>query len=73
MLVADGDGEAAVVGADHLDGRVGVAGDVQLVVLALVRRLVLRAIGALAWKKKRKRFEIGDADGLAILDLEFIV
>ena len=50
MSVADRDGKPTVVGPDHLDRRVGVARDVELVVLALVGRLVLGAVGALAWK-----------------------
>ena len=62
VLVADGDAEAAVVGADHLDGAaaviaaaaaaaviaVVVAVDPQFVVLASVGRLVLGAVRALA-------------------------
>lgn len=46
VLVADGDGEAAVVGADHLDGLAfcRVARDEHLFALALVRGLVPAAV-----------------------------
>ena len=52
VLVADGDGEPAVVGPDHLDRLVGLALNGQVVALAAVGSLVLGAIGALAWKKR---------------------
>jgi hypothetical protein len=42
--VADGDGEAAVVGANHLDGLVAAALDEQLVALASVGRAILGTV-----------------------------
>ncbi len=55
--VADGDGEAAVIGPDDPDGlpRGGVARDRQVGVLASICRLVFSAVGALAWKIIREK------------------
>ena len=53
MLVADGDGESAVVGPDDLDDLAGPAGDGHLLALAPVRRLVRRSSGSFACKKKK--------------------
>ena len=55
VAVADGDGEAAVVGPDHLDGGVGVALDRQLVALAAVGSFVLGSIRILSYEKKREK------------------
>ena len=54
VFVADGNGESAVIGSDHLDRLQGRAGDGQLFILTLVRRLVFRSIGAFTWKKKKE-------------------
>ncbi len=51
MLVADGDGESAVVGPDHLDGLAGVAEDAHGVAFAAVSRLVLCPVRSLTWNK----------------------
>ena len=56
VAVADGDGEAAVVGAHHLDHRVRrLARDLQRLPLAPVRRLVSRPVGVLACKVREER------------------
>ena len=47
VLVADGDGEPAVVGPDHLDGLAGVAEDAHGVAFAAVSRLVLCTVWGL--------------------------
>ena len=53
VAVADGNGEAAVVGAHHLDdGLARLARDLQRLALAPVRRLVLGPVGVLACKIK---------------------
>ena len=50
MRVADGDGEAAVVGADHVDDVAGVAGDAHDGALASVGSVVGRRLwGEVSW------------------------
>ena len=55
VAVADGDGEAAVVGAHNLDHRVPrLARDLQRLTLAPVRRLVLCPVRVLTYKIKER-------------------
>ena len=58
LVVADRDGEAAVVGAHHLDHRVArLARDLQRLALASVRRLVFCPVRILACKIKGEKRE----------------
>ena len=54
MQVAYGDAEPAVVGPDHVEVKAGAAGDVELGLLARIRRLVeLAAVAACALGPRR--------------------
>ena len=53
MQVADGDAEPAVVGPDHIEVKAGAAGDVELGLLARIRRLVELAAAAGALGPRR--------------------
>ena len=53
VQVADGDAEPAVVGADDIQVEAGVAGDVELGLLARIRRLVELAAAAGALSPRR--------------------
>ena len=53
MQVADGDAEPAVVGADDIQVEADVAGDVELGLLARIRRLVELAAAACALGPRR--------------------
>ena len=55
MPVADGDGEAAKVGPDDPDPGVLGAGNVQLLALALVGRLVARPVRSHACKRATRQ------------------
>ena len=53
MQVAYGDAEPAVVGPDHIEVKAGAAGDVELGLLARIRRLVELAAAAGALGPRR--------------------